>query len=271
MLSRCELKQLLRRPRHVLPRAARRSERRPLSARLTTQARVMTLLPYPLLHESNYFDHEASGRKHARMLSNRVAREATWIDAVGQHEMNRQFRDGDSKRKRNNITRRNGTVVTVRHVIDNVGHRLAGMPDDPPPSVATAAGPTLLVPDEDQRWSFEFKDASEGDIEHELAALQVAVDAKYSAPAVMSRETVLLSPPSGTFARLVPSRSLPQSERHPVVSEHLSFLSRTTPRLVGTSQQTSPVGSFVERHSGSTASTRTVSTLLSFLNRTLLD
>ena len=44
------------------------------------------LLPrYPLLHESNYFNHEASGRKHARMLSNRVAREATWIDAVGQH------------------------------------------------------------------------------------------------------------------------------------------------------------------------------------------
>ena len=61
------------------------------------------LLPYPLLHEANYFNHEASGRKHARMLLNHVAREATWIDAVGQHEMNRKFRDGDSKRKRNNI------------------------------------------------------------------------------------------------------------------------------------------------------------------------
>ena len=47
------------------------------------------LLLYPLLRESNYFDHEASGRKHARVLPNRVAREATWIDAVGQHEMNR--------------------------------------------------------------------------------------------------------------------------------------------------------------------------------------
>ena len=46
------------------------------------------LLPHPLLHESNNFDHEASGRKHARMLPNRVAREATWIDAVGQHEIN---------------------------------------------------------------------------------------------------------------------------------------------------------------------------------------
>ena len=55
------------------------------------------LLPrYPLLHESNYFNHEASGRKHARMLSNRVAREATWIDTVGRHEINRHFRDGDS-------------------------------------------------------------------------------------------------------------------------------------------------------------------------------
>ena len=31
------------------------------------------LLSYPLLHESNYFDQEASGRKHARVLSNRVA------------------------------------------------------------------------------------------------------------------------------------------------------------------------------------------------------
>ena len=35
------------------------------------------LLPYPLLHDSNYFNHEASGRKHARMLPSRVAREAT--------------------------------------------------------------------------------------------------------------------------------------------------------------------------------------------------
>ena len=62
------------------------------------------LLPYPLLHESNYFDHEASGRKHARILSNRVAREATWIDAAGQHKMNRKFRDGDSTQKRNSMT-----------------------------------------------------------------------------------------------------------------------------------------------------------------------
>ena len=49
------------------------------------------LLPYPLLHESSYFDHEASGRKHARMLSKRVAREGTWKDALGQHVMKENF------------------------------------------------------------------------------------------------------------------------------------------------------------------------------------
>ena len=92
------------------------------------------LLPYPLLHESNYFDHEASGRKHARMLSNRVAREATWIDAVGQHKMNRKFRDGDSKRKRNNMTRECAKSSRIRRAIDDVGHRLAGLPDNPPPT-----------------------------------------------------------------------------------------------------------------------------------------
>ena len=115
--------------------------------------------------------------------------------------MNLPFRDGDSKRKRNNITREMARSSRIRHVIDNVGHRLAGMPDGPPPSVATAVGPISLVPDDDQRWSFEFKD--EGDIQQELAALQVAVELKYSAPAVMSRETFLLSPPSGTFAWLM--------------------------------------------------------------------
>ena len=62
-----------------------------------------------------------------------------------------------------------------------------------------ATGPTLLVPEEGQRRSFEAKDASECDDERELSALQTAVGATYSAPAVMSRETVLLSPPSGTF------------------------------------------------------------------------
>ena len=162
------------------------------------------LLPYPLLHESNYFDHEASGRKHARMLSNRVAREATWIDAVGQDRMNRKFRDGDSKRKRNSITRQMAKSSRMRFAIDDVGHRLAGVPDNPPLSAAAASGPTLLVPDEDQRWSFEFKNWSEDMVEHELSTLEAAVDAAstvdaaYTAPAVVNSETILLSPPSGT-------------------------------------------------------------------------
>ena len=157
------------------------------------------LLPYPLLHESNYFDHEASGRKHARMLSNRVAREGTWRDALGQHEMNRKFRDGDSKRKRADITRRMAQSSQMRRVIDNVGHKLAGLPGDPPLSPVTAAGPTVLVPDTDQRWSFEFKNWSETEVEQELAALQTSVDGSYSAPAVADREPDLLSPPSGTL------------------------------------------------------------------------
>ena len=159
------------------------------------------LLPrYPLLHESNYFNHEASRRKHARMLSNRAAREATWIDAVGQHEINKHFRDGDSERKRNKTTRMQAQSSTVRRTINLVGHKLSGMPDDPPPSVAAAAGPTLLVPEEGQRWSFEAKqDAPDSDDEREKPALQTEADAAYSAPAVVNREAVQLSPPSGTF------------------------------------------------------------------------
>ena len=175
---------------------------------LTDDASANALLSYPLLHDSNYFDHEASGRKHARMLSNRVAREATWIDAVGQDRMNRKFTDSDSKRKRNKVTRDAAISTRVRVVNDDVGHRLAGLPDNPPPTTATAAAPTVLVPDEDNRWSFEFKDWSEDQVEHELAALQTTVDAAYSAPAVVKNETVLLSPPSGTSEpRLFPSPS----------------------------------------------------------------
>ena len=164
-------------PRHVLPRAARRSMRRLPSVRLTSTGASDALLRYPLLHESNYFDHEASGRKHARMLSNRVAREATWIDAVGQDRMNRKFADSDSKRKRNKITRDMARSTRSRVVNDDVGHRLAGLPDNPPLATVTVAAPTVLVPDEDKRWSFEFKDWSEDHVEQELAALQAAVDA----------------------------------------------------------------------------------------------
>ena len=177
MLSRCELKQLRRRPRHVLPRAARRSERRPAVSSTDNASTSDELLPrYPLLHESNYFDHEASGRKHARMLSNRVAREATWIDAVGQHEMNRHFRDGDSKRKRNNITRSNGTVVasascdrprrsqTRWYARRSAAERSHGSGTN---CIGARRRPTLVV---------RVQGRVRGDIEHELAALQVAVE-----------------------------------------------------------------------------------------------
>ena len=189
------------------------------------------LLPYPLLHDSNYFDHEASGRKHARILSNRVAREATWIDAVGQHKMNRKFRDGDSTQKRNNMTREAAKSSRIRRAIDDVGHRLAGLPDNPPPTEAVAGEPTVLVPTEDQRWSFEFKDWSEDQVELELATLQTAVEAAYSAPAVANVETALLSPPSGTFGAVLFS---------PLLSS----------RRCGTRKGTlSPLGHAVEAHS----------------------
>ena len=102
------------------------------------------LLPYPLLHDSNYFDHEASGRKHARMLSNRVAREATWIDAIGQDRMNRKFTDNDSKRKRNKITRDMARSSRIRVVNDDVGHRLAGLPDNPPLTTVTVSGTNCI-------------------------------------------------------------------------------------------------------------------------------
>ena len=113
--------------------------------------------------------------------------------------MNRKFRDGDSKRKRNNKTRDMAQSSRMRRVMGDAGHRLAGMADNPPLSTVTVAGPTVLVPDEDQRSSFDFKDWSEDQVELELATLQTAVDAAYSAPAVANVETVLLSPPSGTF------------------------------------------------------------------------
>ena len=134
------------------------------------------------------------------MLSNRVAREATWIDAIGQDKMNRKFTDSGSKRKRNNITRDMARSTRIRVVNDDVGHRLAGLPDNPPLTTVTVAAPTVLVPDEDKRWSFEFKDWSEDQVEQELAALHTAVDATYSAPAVVHSESVLLSPPSGTWS-----------------------------------------------------------------------
>ena len=164
----------------------------------TDNTSASDVLPrYPLLHESNYFDHEASGRKHARVLSNRIAREATWIDAVGQDRMNRQVTDNDSKRKRNNITRDMAKSTRIRVVNDDVGHRLAGLPGNPPLTTVTVAAPTVLVPDEDKRWSFEFKDWSEDHVEQELATLQEAVECAYSAPAVVNNETVLLSPTFG--------------------------------------------------------------------------
>ena len=108
------------------------------------------------------------------MLSNRIAREATWIDAVGQDRMNRKFTDNDSKRKRNKVTRDAAISTRVRVVNDDVGHRLAGLPDNPPLTTVTVAAPTVLVPDEDKRWSFEFKDWSEDQVEQELSALQTA-------------------------------------------------------------------------------------------------
>jgi len=166
---------------------------------------------YPLLHESNYSDHEASGRKHARMLSNRISRDATQIDAIGQAPINRHV--PDSKRRR--IA---ALSSRVRRTIDNVGHRLAGLPDDPPPSVAIAATPTSLVPDEDQRWSFEFKDTAVGDDDLALAALQATMGVVYSEPTVVIKETDLLSPPSGTSESklLAPSlsRDFPLPEQH---------------------------------------------------------
>ena len=49
------------------------------------------------------------------------------------------------------------------------------MSNHPPLSVAAAAGPTLLMHEESQRWSLEAKDASGNDDEKELTALQAAV------------------------------------------------------------------------------------------------
>ena len=73
------------------------------------------------------------------------------------------------------------------------------------------AGPTVLVPDEDQRWSFEFKDWSEDKVAQELAALEASIDAAYTAPVVVNSENDLLSPPSGTFEPTLSSRLVGQA------------------------------------------------------------
>ena len=115
----------------------------------------------------------------------------------------------------------------IRVVNDDVGHRLAGLPGNPPSSTASAVGPTVLVPDEDQRWSFEFKDWSEDHVEQELATLQEAVECAYLAPAVVNEESVLLSPPSGKFGIrpsqygmfTIPERILPDRVRQVITPE----------------------------------------------------
>jgi hypothetical protein len=149
--------------------------------------------------------------------------------------MNRKFTDNDSKRKRNKVTRDAAISTRVRVVNDDVGHRLAGLPDSPPLTTVTVTGPTVLVPDDDQRWSFEFKDWSEAQVEQELATLQTAVEAAYSAPAVANVETALLSPPSGTFGSVLFSSLLSSRRWYPrhVVGTHDTSLVSTTHSGVG--------------------------------------
>lgn len=164
------------------------------------------LLPrYPLLHQSNFFNHEESGCKHARILANRVARSATWIDARGQQIIDRHLRKSDTEKRRREVTREQAKASRVRRTIGRVDNTSAGLyADDTPLSVAVAVQPIQLVPDESQRFPLDAKPQSPAALHKRGAASAKAVDTPYSAPTTMSREAVFLSPPIGALGAVIP-------------------------------------------------------------------
>ena len=127
---------------------------------------------YPRVTSVDYFDQEASGRKQARLLASEISRRATWIDAKGQQHLNERLRTNNNDRRRLQLTRRQAVASKMRRTCDYNGWALAGLPDDPPPSPAEATGPITLVPDAEQRWSFQFNEPDESEVDEYLTALR---------------------------------------------------------------------------------------------------
>ena len=130
------------------------------------------LQQYPRVTNVDYFDQEASGRKQARLLAGEISRRATWIDAKGQQHLNERLRTNNNDRRRLQLTRRQAVASNCRRTCDNNGWALAGLPDDPSPSPAEATGPITLVPDAEQRWSFQFNEPEESEVDEYLTALR---------------------------------------------------------------------------------------------------
>ena len=130
------------------------------------------LQQYPRVTSVDYFDQEASGRKQARLLASEISRRATWIDAKGQQHLNERLRTNNNDRRRLQLTTRQAVASKMRRTCDYNGWALAGLPDDPPPSPAEATGPITLVPDAEQRWSFQFNEPNESEVDEYLTALR---------------------------------------------------------------------------------------------------
>ena len=131
-----------------------------------------TLQRYPRVEDVDYFDQEASGRKQARLLAREISRRATWIDAKGQQHLNERLRTNNNDRRRLQLTLRQAVASNVRRTCDYNGWALAGLPDDPSPSPAEATGPITLVPNAEQRWSFQFNEPEEREVDEYLTALR---------------------------------------------------------------------------------------------------
>ena len=130
------------------------------------------LQQYPRVTNVDYFDQEASGRKQARLLSGEISRRATWIDAKGQQHLNERLRTNNNDRRRLQLTWRQAVASNMRRTCDYNGWGLAGLPDDPSPSPAEATGPITSVPDAEQRWSFQFSEPNESEVDEYLTALR---------------------------------------------------------------------------------------------------
>ena len=142
-----------------------------------------TPLRYPRATEPDYFDQEASGRKQARLLSGKISRRATWIDAKGQKHLNERLRTNNNDRRRLELTQTQAIASNCRRTMDNNGWALAGLPDDPAPSPAEATGPITLVPDAEQRWSFHFNEPEASEVDEYLAALRSEMSVASRRPA----------------------------------------------------------------------------------------
>ena len=159
------------RSKHQRARPKRRAQPTPQTKRAGSIGTGERLNQYPRVTDVDYFDDEASGRKQARLLAEEISRRATWIDAKGQQYLNERPQTNNNDRRRFQLIRKQAVASTVRRTIDDECHALAGLQDNPPPSVAETTGPIMVVPRTEQQLSFSFKAASADGDDEALTAL----------------------------------------------------------------------------------------------------